>query len=176
VPDSARPLLETRLGSITSKDAKLSATLRIWVDRTREALEGRRLAEERADRLEQRLSAALEVMTDDQLERLVERGFDPRRPSGEARELACLALNHSDSDEHACPASSEELIVELVREVQRLRVAAGEESESAGDHAEAEGALDDALTEVTDADAPDSCAVLARLLESGWQIVRSRSR
>ena len=66
---------------------------------------------------------------------------------------------------------------QLVAEVQRLRVAAGEVEETPADRAEVEGALDHALSaagdvwETGDGFAP---AVLDRLHDDGWQLTRRR--
>lgn len=93
--------------------------------------------------------------------------------TGPTRELACLALGHDDTDADACPATDEELLAALVREVQTLRVAAGIVEETAADRAHATGTLVDALAAV-DAkwldEAARASAVLDRLAEDGWAL------
>jgi hypothetical protein len=95
--------------------------------------------------------------------------------TGPTRELACLALGHDDTGEVRCPATDEQLMRELVAEVQRLRVAAGEVEETATDRAEVVAALDVALTEAADEWATgdeQAPAVLAALNDSGWILTR----
>jgi hypothetical protein len=65
--------------------------------------------------------------------------------TGPTRESACLALGHDDTGEVRCPATDERLMRELVAEVQRLRVAAGEVEETTADRAEQRDALDEAI-------------------------------
>ncbi len=93
--------------------------------------------------------------------------------SGTTRALACLALGHDDADLRSCPATDEDLVVQLVEEVQRLRVAAGVVEESEVDRAERVEAVADALTEAGLAEVPDdefADALVAHLDENGWTL------
>lgn len=90
------------------------------------------------------------------------------------RELACLALGHEDSGAPRCPESDEQLVADLVREVQLLRVAAGVVEESEADRQERETvlveALDDDRLDGTPGGLPLAQAILDSLAEEGWTL------
>jgi hypothetical protein len=94
--------------------------------------------------------------------------------TGTTLALACLALGHEDADEPDCPASTEDIVRQLVDEVQRLRVAAGIVEETDTDRAEQAGAVADALDEV-DARWLDrgqrAQGIIAALASDGWRLV-----
>lgn len=75
--DDGRPLLETRQGSMTSKDAKWTATLNIWIGRFREAQQAIRAMEVELKQLQKTLDRfqtvwdeAVKFLTDEQLAEL----------------------------------------------------------------------------------------------------------
>jgi hypothetical protein len=93
--------------------------------------------------------------------------------TGPTRELACLALAHDDTGEVRCPATDEQLMRELVAEVQRLRVAAGEVEPTVVDEQEQIGVLDDALGTVGASWATGTEAaerMLGVLTDAGWRL------